>query len=448
MGKNPPGRANPAVVEPGRVIGRHKTLLSDPVVLQWWEARSLRSRLSADQYLRQLGLLLERTALTPAKVLALAKKDPDRLRDLLIQDAAKLKRAGRLDSYISKFFEGLKSLFRFHRVAFDGFPVLSPIKGASLSKERIPRPEELGRVLDHLSLRGRVLALFMAHAGVRPGVLGSYQGENGLRLSDLPDLKFEKGKPSFTDVPFTIRVPASLSKTRVSYVTFGSPQLATAFLAYLEDRGGGGEALTPESPVVASNITRGVALRSQQNARYSKGFLTTKVVVEEVRSALQSSVPEGVRWRPYVLRAYCSTRLLLAEGQGRISRDLREAILGHDGGSSSRYHVGKRWGEELLVEARREYANASEFLETNTQGRTNVAAEFRRTLLGVAGLSPEEAVAHMEDSNEDILALLRTRLLGGEGGTPKSGNGNGHAAQKPVSLAEAESLLSEGWTFV
>ncbi len=63
----------------GRVTGRHRALLSDPKVRSWWEARSLRSRLSADQYLRQLGMLLERTDLTPEKAIVLARKDPSQL---------------------------------------------------------------------------------------------------------------------------------------------------------------------------------------------------------------------------------------------------------------------------------------------------------------------------------------------------------------------------------
>ncbi|NNN17133.1 MAG: hypothetical protein HKL79_02050, partial [Thermoplasmata archaeon] len=311
----------------------------------------------------------------------------------------------------------------------------------------MPTQQELGQILERLSQRGRVITLFLAHSGVRPGVLGSYGGETGLTLGDLPELDLDP-PIRIAELPFVIRVAAELSKTRRQYITFGTEQLATALVAYLNSRRENGEKLNEHSPVVVPGTLRGIAVRSRREARFGRGFIAMKNVVKEVQDVLHSSAPEGVRWRPYVLRSYCSTRLLLAEGQGKISRDLREAILGHDGGIASRYNVGKRWGEELLTEARREYANAAEFLETSTQTRTNVAAEFRRTLLGVAGLSPEEATTHMEDSNEDILALLRTRLLGGEGGTPKSGNGNGHAAQKPVSLAEAESLLSEGWTFV
>ncbi|EQD54069.1 integrase/recombinase, partial [mine drainage metagenome] len=179
-----------------------------------------RSHLSADTYLRQLGFLLERIGISPDEAVRLAQQDPDKLRDLLIKDAAKLKSEGKLDSYISKFFEGLRSYLKFNRVAFDGFPALSPIRGESLVNERVPTPEELGRVLDRLSLRGRVAALFMAHAGVRPGVLAAYQAAGGLTLKDIPDLTLGKS-PSFTNIPFAVRVPASLSKTRVAYTTFG-----------------------------------------------------------------------------------------------------------------------------------------------------------------------------------------------------------------------------------
>ena len=430
-------------------VGRHRPLLSHPLVGPWHESRALRSRLSADQYLRQFGLLLERTGLDPERIISLARESPDKLRDILVRDAARLKREGRLDSYVSKFLEGLKAFLKFHRVSFDGYPSLSPIKGASLSREWIPRPEELGRVLERLSLRGRVIALFHAHSGLRPGVLGSYGGETGLTLDNLPELKLGS-EPEFSEVPFVIRVPAHLSKTRVSYVTFGTQQLATALLAYLKSRKDRGEVLKPSSPVIATAETRGIATRAHKEARFGRGFLCTKVVEDELRTVLHATVPEGVTWRPYVLRSYCSTRLLLAEGQGRISRDLREAILGHDGGVASRYNVGKRWGEELLAEARREYANAAEFLETNAQSRVNVAAEFRRTLLAVAGLSEDEAAKHVNDSNDELLAILRQKLTGREASAlpPTNGNGNGHGVQKPVTLEEAETLLAQGWTYV
>jgi len=396
---------------------------------------------------RHIGLFVEKFGKNPSELLALARDNPDSLRTQLVRYAADQKRAGRLDSYISKSFEGLKSFFKHNRVRFDEFPRLSPIRGASLTLERVPTQQELGQVLERLSQRGRVIALFLAHSGVRPGVLGSYGGETGLTLGDLPEL--DLGPPILIrEIPFAIRVPAEISKTRRQYITFGTEQLATTLLAYLNWRRDNGEPLNELSPVVAPGQLKGIAVQSRQEARFGAGFIAMKNVVKEVQEVLHASAPKGVRWRPYVLRSYCSTRLLLAEGQGKLSRDLREAILGHDGGIASRYNVGKRWGEELLTEARRQYANAAEFLETNAQTRMNVATEFRHAALALAGLSEEEAAKHVKDSNNEILAILRERLIGREVAIAEPVNGNGHRVQKPVELAEAEQLLLQGWTFV
>ena len=429
--------SNQEAPEKGRIVGRHKELLSDPKVRSWWEARSLRSRMSADQYLRQFGMLLERLNLDPAQVVTLAKKDPDRLRTLLIRDAASLKAAGRLDSYVSKYFEGLKAYFRFHHVLFDGYPSLSPIKGANLSTERVPTQEELGIVLDKLSLRGRVIALYMAHTGVRPGVLGSYQAEGGLTLGDLPDLKLGP-EIFFAETPFVVRVPARLSKTRVMYTTFGSSQLGTAFLSYLGERRASGEVLAPHSPVVASNPTRGAALRSQKEARFTRGFLTTKAVMDEIRSALQSSVPSGVRWRPYVLRAYCSTRLMMSEGAGKITRDLREAILGHDGGIAARYNVGKPWGDDLMKEARAAYSRCEPYLATvQMREQQNVPLEVAKAMLQLAGYSEEEiAKLDLEDLGK-VRDLVKERMTA-----------SGAPHQEVVSMGEVPQRLATRWQFV
>lgn len=354
-----------AAGDPGerRILGRHRSLLDDPSVHSWWMERSLRSRLSADTYLRHIGLFCERLELRPTGLVELARDRPELLRRRLVEYALAQQRAGRLDSYIAKSFEGLRSFLRHQEVAFARFPALAPIRGASLARERVPTPEELLCVLRNLSTRGRVIGLFLADSGVRPGVLGSYGGEDGLTLADLPELELGPASVSFASIPFPIRVPARLSKTRQEYVTFGTDRLARALGRYLGERRRGGESLDGRSPVVAPGLLRGYAARSRRAAAFGRGFLTTKAVTREIHLALTAVCPEGVSWRPYVLRAYCSTRLLLAEGRGWISRDLREAILGHSGGVAARYHVGKRWGPELLEEARLQYRRAARLLE-------------------------------------------------------------------------------------
>ncbi len=426
-----------------RVLGRHRDLLSDPKVRSWWEERSLRSRLSADQHLRLLGYKLERLSLTPPKAVTMAKENPDRLRDLLIKDAAKLQEEGKLDSYIAKVSDGLKSYFKFQRVPFDGFPIMSPIQGASLANERVPTPSELGRTLDSLTLRGRTTALFMAHSGLRPGVLGAYQAASGLTLGALPDLKLEK-ELEFSETPFVIRVPAILSKTRTMYTTFGSSQLASTFLSYLAERRKGGERLTLTSPIIAAKPGRGAAITSKGNATNDTEFITTTVLVRELHEVLVATAPEGVEWRPYVLRSYCSTRLMMAEGAGKITRDLREAILGHGTGVSGRYNVGKTWGPDLLKEARMAYKRAEPYLLTTAraeEGNEN-ATRVIRLLLEARGV-PSEKLDKLDlgsMSDEEIMALIKT--VGASPGTEKK------TVQKAVAVEEVPKLLEEGWEFI
>ena len=423
-----------------------REILSNPRVRAWYEARCLRSRLSADTDLRKLGLLLERLSLDPESIVTLAGQKPDDLQEALIRYATQLKRAGRLDAYIVKTLSGLKSYLRFRRVKFDGYPELSPIQGSTLATERVPTQAELGGVLDRLSLRGRVIALFLAHTGVRPQVLGDYTGERGLTLGDLPELKLG-AEPKFTELPFVARVPANLSKTRVSYVTFGTGQLASTMLSYLKERRERGERLGPSSPVIARLPTeelRGVSRRSVSGERR---FMVTTALLREVAERLHLLQPDGVRWRAYVLRSYCSTRLLLAEGEGKIGRDLREAILGHDTGVAGRYSVGKRWGEELLAEARRQYRSAASYLETTTEPKADVVAEVKRALLEVANLDESEKARYAHASREEILRVLRERLLGAAELTPAPLQANA-PVQRPVPLHEVDRMMQEGWKFV
>lgn len=431
------------VAEPASRVGggRHRKLLEDSKVRSWYDGRVLRSRVSADTYLRQLGLFVERLELQPNELVAVARSDPDRLRTLLTRLAARQKESKLLDAYIAKSFGGLRSWLEFCHVAFDGYPKLAPVKGQSIASERVPTPEELGRVLDRLSARGRVSALLMAHSGLRPGAIGSYGGADGLRLQDIPDLKLGK-TPEFVANPFVIRVPAALSKTRAAYTTFGTSQLASSLLAYLSQRTERGERLMPASPVVAPAETRGIARKSQEAARFGKGFLTPKAIVEEIRESLQATTPEGVTWRPYVLRAYCSTRLMLAEGSGKISRDLREAILGHDGGVAARYNVGKRWGDELLKEARSAYKRCEPFLSTTPtkSGADEGVNKVLKALLVARGMSESEAAKmDLTEKSEDELKAIFGKFLSSAVSKP---------AQKAVPIGEVGALLAQGWEFV
>ncbi len=424
----------------GRV---HELLANDPRVREWHAEKSLKSRLSADTYTRMLCLISERVGMTPEEIVTTAKKSPDKLRVRFAECASALKKDGWLDTSVAKGVLMVKAYLKYRHVSTDVFPPLSSTTGETIQNERVPTQEELGTVLDKLSLRGRVVALFMAHSGVRPQVVGSYQGESGLRLRDLPDLQLGGKTLSFNETPFVIRVPANLSKTRTAYTTFGTSQQATALLAYMSERRDSGEKLGPDSPVVAAQPTRGAARMRRENASFANGFLSTSVLMREIHQVLTSSLPEGVRWRPYVLRSYCSTRLMMAEGAGKMTRDLREAILGHDTGVSGRYNVGKPWGTEVLKEARAQYKRAEPYLLTTVkaeEGNEN-ATRVIRLLLEARGLSKEVLDKHDigSMSDEEIVALIKT--VGASPGTEKK-------TQKAVPVEEVPKLLEEGWEYI
>ena len=92
----------------------HKTLLSDRQVLTWHGGIALRSRLSADVELRHVGLFCHLEGMTPRELAELGRADPSRLREVLIRYAQRLTKKGRLPSYVSKTFVGIKSWLRFN----------------------------------------------------------------------------------------------------------------------------------------------------------------------------------------------------------------------------------------------------------------------------------------------------------------------------------------------
>jgi hypothetical protein len=133
----------------------------------------------------------------------------------------------------------------------------------------------------------------------------------------------------------------------------------------------------------------------------------------------------------------------MAEGAGKITRDLREALLGHDLGPSGRYTLGKTWGADMLRDARTAYKRAESYLLTGTPPPSNdFGVRVLRILLAERGVPPEKlSDSELEGkSDEEILELVRKV---------------GAAAQKSEKRAERAFLidevpkrLEEGWEFV
>jgi len=74
-----------------------------------------------------------------------------------------------------------------------------------------------------------------------------------------------------------------------------------------------------------------------RNSAKKTRFITTRNVSREIRETMRPKF----NWRPYVLRAYFDTQLLLAESHGKITHPYRGFFMGHTGDIESRYTTNK-----------------------------------------------------------------------------------------------------------
>jgi hypothetical protein len=194
---------------------------------------------------------------------------------------------------------------------------------------------------------------------VRIGVLANRYSTGGLRFRELPE--FDTAKLEFKKLPFLVKVPPELSKTKRRYATFGTTEAAEAITAYVCERVGRGEVIGPASPVITVNMRA----RFDQRRKAADGsvFLTEKGLSTDLKKAIRKAIPQNTP-RPYITRAWASTQLLIAESKGLITRDFRESLLGHSLGVAGRYNLDKSWRPDLVEEIREAYRRCEPFLTT------------------------------------------------------------------------------------
>jgi integrase len=254
------------------------------------------------------------------------------------------------------------------------------------TEEKVPTREELGRILTVASLKAKVAISLMAFAGVRIEVIGNYKGLDGLRLKDVEGLEVDGDDASLNVIPPRITVRPSLSKAGHQYFTFLSEEGCEYLLAYLRLRLQKGEKLSEDSPLVPSQKTR--------------SFLTSYSASELMRKAIRTA---GFSWRPYVLRHYFDTQMLLAEAQGILPRDYRVFWMGHKGDIEHQYTTNKhRSPEDLIEDMREKYRLASKFLET----RMVTTVEPRQKVVSL-----EELDYYLEKGWEFVTVLPDNRVI-------------------------------------
>jgi hypothetical protein len=299
----------------------------------------------------------------------------------------------------------------------------------TLRDERVPTQSELKKIFMCADIRSRVACVLLAHSGLRIETLGNYMGTDGLRLRDFPEIGVDGGSITFDKIPTMVVVRRELSKAGHQYFSFLSEEGCEYLKDYIESRLKKGEKLTPDSPILTPKVA-------------PKPFIRSTNIGDMIRLAIRRA---GFKWRPYVLRSYFDTQLMLAESKGLVVRDYRQFWMGHKGDVENRYTTNKgRLPDSVVEDMREAYKKSQEYLQTIKVEKTSedeLRQAFRKQLLLVAGFRKDE-VDKMDlfaMSDEEIQSIIRQRLLGEKENDCK---------QKVIAISEVERFLEKGWEYV
>lgn len=232
--------------------GRIRDLLRNKDVERWFKNLQRGSPATADNYARILSRFLAANKLTPSSILKMDAKKRD---DLLADHIDSLLNKGRAGTYVVVYKKVIASWLSWndqHLVKH----IKIPMTRSTTRNDIIPQQVDLKHVFNVSDAREKVAISFMAFSGVREEVLGSYRGDKGIRLRDLPEVKIMNGKLVFDKVPTRVVVIEGLSKTGRPYFTFLGPEGCEYLNDYIQERMNNGEAITPDSAIISLKTGR------------------------------------------------------------------------------------------------------------------------------------------------------------------------------------------------
>lgn len=416
-------------------------MLLDEDVRRWYDNLSRRSQITAEVNLRRLSLFCELHGSSAKTLVGMAKKNRKNVEDLVLDFVTKTEESGKSPGYILGLVKAVRSWLKYNDVELKRTVRISNAGATpSIEDERIPTREELKTMLMYASERAKVSMAFMAYAGLRPQSIGNESGKDGLTLRDLPEMKVEGDRVLLEKVPARVIVRPLLSKARHQYFTFLPKEGCDYLAAYLEKRIAKGEELVAKSPVIT--VVPGYEQMGKSPRNAGSKFITTRNVTREIREAIRPRFA----WRPYVLRAYFDSQMLLAENHGKIISSYRTFFMGHKGDIEARYTTHKgALPDHMIEDMRMAYERCQEFLQTTKPEETSeekLAQAFRKQLLLVAGFKQDE-IDKMDlpaISDQEIQEIVRKKLLGAQS--------TNNAKQKVISIDQANDYLAQGWEYV
>jgi len=419
---------------------KYARLLGDADVRRWFDNLAAKSIVTATVYLRTLGFYCELNKTDPKAIIKAAKTKA--FRDDFTDFIRRMEKEGKAGSYLSRFKKVLNSWLSYNGI---NVKLKVNIRGESdtprIADERVPNKEELDRILRMATPRGRVSIALMAFSGLRPESLGNYDGSDGIRLGDFVEAQIHPNGMEFAKVPTMLVVRKSLSKARHQYFTFVPQQTITYIQEYLEDRVKQGERLSKDSPLLGFD-PRGVKKNK---------FLRTTLVTRDIREAILRA---GFKWRPYVLRAYCDTNMIIAESKGKISHPYLQFIMGHKGDIEARYSTNKGvLPPDMVEDMRKAYRECEPFLLTSAaslehsdivkEAKIEALKSLAKSLLGIELLDVK--IAKEKELGRELTADETIQLFEEELKKLREGK---HNPQRIIREEELEKYLAEGWQFV
>lgn len=387
---------------------RHKILLSkSKKVSDWYENLAAKSDVTADTYLRNLGLWLERIGENQDSILLLAKDDYALFKEKISNQIRAMEKQGKAGAYISTSLQSVLSFLKFNNVIVRlGLNIKNENRNLTVEDERIPEKKELAKILRDATPRTKAAISLMAFSGMRPESLGNKDGNDGIMISDVVDLVVKGRTIEFKNIPCQIIVRAEISKNKHRYFTFLGDEGVLYLREYLEQRIRSGESLKKNSPLLLPD--KAMSRKEERNK-----FPMTVFVSRWLKKAITAV---GFEWRPYIFRAYFGTALDIAESKGLVSHPWRQFFMGHKGDIEAKYSTNKRLLPDQIEEMRKSYQRSLKFLETveNGPNEEDLSRKFKKQILLLDGFTEEEMdESGLLDLEDDELRIRRREKLFG-----------------------------------
>ena len=417
-----------------------KSLLEKDDDFRRWYDNIIRGSINTGNlYARTLYRLSKKLEITPSQMIEHARDNQRRFEDTVLDFVTKLVNEGKAPSYIDSYLKILKSWLEYNEIT-----LIRKIKVGNLHRtptienERIPTKDELKQILNYAKARGKCSISLMAFSGLRPESLAYSTGLDGLEIRDLPEVEIKDTQVIFAKIPTMVVVRPEISKAKHKYFSFLGPEGCEYLKSYLEKRLADGELIQPESALLS--VKKGYGETGFRESGRDNKHITTKTLTKEIRDAMRPRFD----WRPYVLRSYFDTQLLVAENNGKIAHAYRQFFMGHKGDMEARYTTNKgRLPETVIEDMRSAYRKSLEYLETRKAdlGEDKLKEALRRQLLLVAGFSGDE-IDNLDSNmgDEEFQQIVRKKLLG-----TMANNGN---PQKVINQNDIATYLDQGWSFI